>query len=59
MSLKRRAYKKIMPEFYKKQEIGYIALIELLDIILDAKKEIEIKAINKQRVNKDAIFNMA
>jgi hypothetical protein len=33
------AYKKIKPEFYKKQEIGYIALMELLGIIIDIKKE--------------------
>ncbi len=38
------AYKKIKPEFYEKQEIGYIALIELLDIILDVKKELQIEA---------------
>ena len=33
------AYKKIKPEFYKKREIGYIALIELLEIIIDIKKD--------------------
>ncbi len=33
------AYKKIKPEFYKKREIGYIALIELLEIIINIKKE--------------------
>lgn len=35
------AYKKMKPEFYEKQEIGYIALIELLEMILDIKKRLK------------------
>ncbi|MCL4428416.1 MAG: hypothetical protein M1276_05450 [Deltaproteobacteria bacterium] len=43
------AYKKIKQDFYKKNEIGYIALTELLEMIIDVKKEKE--AESKTEIN--------